>query len=63
MREAFEKAGRLDCIVFDKVGTLTMSGELVVTDFEFLPEIVHRDQALFQDRTSKSDVRFSGHML
>ncbi|EXL39199.1 hypothetical protein FOCG_18186 [Fusarium oxysporum f. sp. radicis-lycopersici 26381] len=36
--EAFEKASKINCVVFDKMGTLTMGGEPSITDSEIYPD-------------------------
>ncbi|KAK1755652.1 copper-exporting ATPase [Echria macrotheca] len=35
---AFEKASRVDCVVFDKTGTITVGGAPSITDSEIVPE-------------------------
>ncbi|KAK3060725.1 hypothetical protein LTS18_007899, partial [Coniosporium uncinatum] len=36
--EAFQESSSLDCVVFDKTGTLSEGGEPAITDYEFLPQ-------------------------
>ncbi|KIX09223.1 uncharacterized protein Z518_00302 [Rhinocladiella mackenziei CBS 650.93] len=43
--EAFEKAGKIDCVVFDKTGTLTQGGEPTIIDFMLYPESDDIDEA------------------
>ncbi|ETN38002.1 uncharacterized protein HMPREF1541_07625 [Cyphellophora europaea CBS 101466] len=48
--QAFQEASRLDSIVFDKTGTLTQ-GEMKVTDFEQLSDVLHKDVLLAISRS------------
>ncbi|KAI8710476.1 hypothetical protein NCS52_01564600 [Fusarium sp. LHS14.1] len=43
--EAFEKASKIDCVVFDKMGTLTMGGEPSITDSKIYPDSDDVDEA------------------
>jgi P-type Cu+ transporter len=44
--EAFQEASQLDCIVFDKTGTITQGGEPKVTEAEVTSEKLHHDAVL-----------------
>lgn len=57
--EAFQDASGLDCVVFDKTGTITEGGNPVVTDHEYLFD-ADRDALLSAVRTLESN---SGHPL
>ncbi|KAK7414496.1 hypothetical protein QQX98_006683 [Neonectria punicea] len=45
--EAFEKASKIDCVVFDKTGTITEGGEPQITDAAVFPD---DDQASEEER-------------
>lgn len=44
--EAFQKASKIDCVVFDKTGTITRGGEPSITDAEIFPDDIPNDDCV-----------------